>query len=153
MQLTQSERISQTEFFNNRNYAIRQFNVEPQLTWLPSATFRAVIEFQFRQSQNESGDESLNTQNITLETTYNQSAATALQMRFSYAKVDFEGNVRTPAAFAMLNGLRDGQNYLWNITLDRQLGRNLRLNFSYEGRKTGDLKMVHIGRAQVNAIF
>ncbi len=153
VQLTQSQRISQTEFFNNRNYVIRQFNVVPQLTWLPSATFRAVMELQFRQSQNESGDESLSTQNITLETTYNQSATTALQMRFSYAKVNFDGNVRTPAAFAMLNGLRSGQNYLWNITLDRQLGRNLRLNFSYEGRKTGDLKMVHIGRAQVNAIF
>ncbi|MEZ4982694.1 MAG: hypothetical protein R2769_14140 [Saprospiraceae bacterium] len=55
--------------------------------------------------------------------------------------------------YAMLDGLRNGQNYLWDFSLDRQLVKNIRLNLSYNGRKTGTGNIVHIGRAQVAAVF
>jgi len=53
----------------------------------------------------------------------------------------------------MLNGLQNGRNLLWDVTFDRQLAKNIQINLSYEGRKTGLAKVVHTGRAQVVANF
>jgi hypothetical protein len=68
-------------------------------------------------------------------------------------EVKFDGSPNSPVGFAMLNGLQRGQNFLWNLSLDRQLARNIQLRISYEGRKTGEARVVHTGRAQVAANF
>jgi hypothetical protein len=53
----------------------------------------------------------------------------------------------------MLDGLLPGQNYLWNVDLTQRLSSFLELNFQYEGRKAGTSGVVHIGRAQIRALF
>jgi hypothetical protein len=67
--------------------------------------------------------------------------------------VDFDGPANSPVGFAILNGLQDGRNFLWSLTLDQQLAKNIQLRLSYEGRKTGEANVVHTGRAQVAANF
>ena len=70
------------------------------------------------------------------------------------ADIRYTGEANTPVAFAMLEGLQDGRNLLWNITLDRQLSKSMQLNFPYEGRRTGGAnRIIHVGRAQVRAVF
>ena len=90
---------------------------------------------------------------LNVEITYNQSSKTSIRGRGSVVKIDFEGEPNSPVGFAILNGLQPGQNYLWNLTLNRQLAKNIQLNISYEGRKTGTANIVHVGRAQVAATF
>ena len=53
----------------------------------------------------------------------------------------------------MLEGLQNGQNFIWNITFDQSLSKNILLSLSYDGRKTGDSRVIHVGRAQVRANF
>lgn len=149
----QGIRSSDSEFFNQRDYNIRYTRIEPQLTWLPSQQFRAILGFEYLDSQNTLGKERTQNQDLNLELTYNRGTKTAIRLRTSYVQVKFEGDADSPVGFAILNGLRDGQNYLWNLSIDRRLGENIRLNISYEGRKTGELRTVHVGRAQVSAIF
>ena len=67
--------------------------------------------------------------------------------------IDFTGESSSPVGFALLNGLQPGRNWLWNLSATRQLGQYLQLNLSYEGRQTGMAKTVHVGRAQVTALF
>lgn len=153
LELARENRQSDSEFFDNRDYDIQQLEIKPQLTWLPNASIRALILMNIRTAENQIGIEKLTSQNISIESTFSQSATTSIQAKFSYVTVDFKGDANSPAAFNMLNGLRNGRNYLWNFTLDRQLGKNLRMSISYEGRKTGDTNIVHVGRAQVGAIF
>ena len=70
-----------------------------------------------------------------------------------YVNINFMGETNSPIGFAMLNGLQNGRNFLWNINLDRRLSKNVQLSLSYEGRKTGTARVVHVGRAQVAATF
>ena len=103
----------------------RQVNWNAELTWNPSA----------RQ----------NTQGFR--------AATSLRSKFTLADIQYSGQPNTAVAFTMLEGLQNGKNFLWNLSLDRQLSKTVQMNLQYEGRKTGDNRVVHVGRAQVRAVF
>lgn len=159
LNLAQGARFSDSQFFDNRDYNIEYWNAEPQFTYLPSQRFRTILSYKYQRDQNTIGDpnseqnEAARQHNLTVEITYNQSAATSLRLRASLVDIAFEGNPSSPVGFAILNGLQPGKNYLWNLSLDRQLSKNLRLNLSYEGRKTGEARVVHVGRAQVAAVF
>ena len=92
-------------------------------------------------------------QDLNVEMTYNQTTTTAIRAKVSYINVNFSGQPNSPVGFVMLQGLQNGQNFLWNIGLDRQLGKNIQLRLNYEGRKTGTTRVIHIGRAQLTALF
>jgi hypothetical protein len=53
----------------------------------------------------------------------------------------------------MLEGLLPGRNYVWNLTWQRTLVNNMQLNLSYDGRKSGEGKIIHTGGLQVRAFF
>jgi hypothetical protein len=55
--------------------------------------------------------------------------------------------------FDMLRGLQEGNNFIWNIGIDKTFAKLLQLSVIYDGRKVGDNSMVHSGRMQVRAIF
>lgn len=153
--LSRGNRVSDSQFFDNRDFDIAFWQLEPQFTWLPSRDFRTIVSYTFRSDRNTLEDNAAESQqhNLQVELTYNSSANMSIRARSSFINVAFEGVPSSPVGFAMLNGLQDGRNFLWNLSLDRQLSRNLRLNLSYEGRKTGEARVVHVGRAQVAAVF
>ncbi len=146
---------SESEFFEGRNYRISGPTLAPSLSWQPIQFFRANATYKWRTSREtnqEEGDQA-RFHNFSLEAIYNRSAQTTLRLRASLVNVDYQGQTNTPVGFAILNGLQRGQNYLWNCSLDQQLGKNFQLRVSYEGRKTGSADIVHVGRAQVTALF
>ncbi|MCB9275668.1 MAG: hypothetical protein H6564_16600 [Lewinellaceae bacterium] len=148
-------RASDSEFFNSKDYQIEFANITPELTFLPSRSFRTTLRYLYQADENtlEQGGEAAQRHDFSLEARYNRSAKSALQLRCSYVQAAFEGNPNSPVGFAMLNGLQRGQNFLWSLSIDRQLAKNIQLRLSYEGRKTGEARTVHTGRAQVAANF
>lgn len=144
-----------SEQFENKRYRIRSFETEPQLTVQPSNKFRTGVTWRFKKAKNELGTvgEKATTHDLKWEMAYNQSATTSIRSEFSFVNINFDGQANSPVGFAFLQGLQNGKNYLWNITLDRQVAKNIRIGISYEGRKTGEARLVHVGRAQVGAVF
>jgi hypothetical protein len=153
--LSTGNRSNELESFADRTFVIGFYKAEPQLTWLPSQKIRGILRYRFEIAENDEafGGEQSRFHDIQLEGTFNQSAATSLRTQFSYVQVQFDGEANSAVGFAFLNGLQNGNNYIWSFTLDRQLARNVRMGLSYEGRKTGLAPVVHVGRAQVAATF
>ncbi|MCB0642373.1 MAG: hypothetical protein KDC44_12070, partial [Phaeodactylibacter sp.] len=151
----QGNRSNEQENFIEQNYKIRFYTLEPGLSWQPSGNFRLQAQYEWNDQSNlvELGGETARIHNLLFEAQFNKAAESAVRSSFTFGQVQFEGQVDSPVGFAMLNNLKPGANYLWTITFDRQLARNIRLSLSYEGRKTGLAKLVHIGRAQVAATF
>jgi len=148
-------RISDSEFFDNRDFRISSFSGEPQLSWLPSRQFRLTARYKYQTDRNvlKEDGEFARRHDLSAESLFNKAGAWALRSRLSFVTVNFNGAANSPVGFAILNGLQPGRNWLWNIGLDRQLAKNLQLSFSYEGRQTGTGRMVHLGRASVGAVF
>jgi hypothetical protein len=154
LQFSEGWRLSDSEFFDNKDYRIRYYKIEPRLTFQPSKNFRVIQAYKYEQGNNKIGDiESITKHDANMEITFNQSSKTSIRSKISFVSVQYEGEVNTPVSFTMLEGLQDGLNYLWNITFDRKLSRNLLLSLSYDGRKTGEAKVVHVGRASIRATF
>ena len=136
-----------SELFENRRYRIRSLETKPQLTFQPSNNFRTAVTWRYKNSKNETGTtgENATTNDLKWEMVFNQSSATSIRSEFSLVNIAFEGEANSPVGFAFLQGLQNGKNYLWNITLDRQIAKNIRLGITYEGRKTGTANVVHVG--------
>ena len=148
-------RFQDSEIFNSRDYDITFNTISPELIWQPNTKFRSGLSYAYEKQKNnlpESG-EILQQQAINIESTLNTSSATSLTLGGSFVIANFTGQLNTPVAFTMLNGLQNGNNLLWNVSLDRRLANNLQINFGYDGRKTGNGRVVHVGRAQVRVVF
>lgn len=148
-------RSADSEAFNNKDYRLQFQKYEPQLTWQPAADFRSIFQYRYQKDQNTLEQTPIGAQqhDLSADFTYSKASKSALRGKVSWVNIDFQGMANSPTGFAILNGLQPGTNWLWNVSLDRQIAKNLQLRFSYEGRKTGESRVVNVGRVQVGAVF
>jgi hypothetical protein len=142
-----------SDAFTDRTYQTPYSIWEPRLTYIKDATFRISLSYVNRAANNSEGAESLQSQSAVLDFRYNVPGNSTIGSRFSYTQVAFEGQEDSPVGFAMLEGLQNGNNILWNINFDKRLSQVLQMTISYDGRKTGSAAIVHIGRVQMRALF
>jgi hypothetical protein len=90
---------------------------------------------------------------ITSELKWNVLNASVVNASFSLASVQYNHATNTPVAYAMLEGLQKGSNYLWSVSIERKLANNIEMSIIYDGRKTGTANIVHTGRASIRALF
>jgi hypothetical protein len=142
-----------SQAFETRDYSLPFSEGQLQVNYQSGAAFRLGLKYGLKSSRNELGIERLFSHEAGLDGRYNLVGKSSLSLETSLVLVDFTGQQSTPVAFAMLEGLQNGTNYLWTLGYDRKLSRFLQLGLNYEGRKTGTAPIAHIGRAQLRAIF
>lgn len=140
--------------FASRDYYIPYLTYEPKLTYNSAGSvFRGSATFQFTEGRNTEGGELVNSISGTLDVRYSQVGKSTVLLKFSYVQIDFSGDADSPVGYAMLDGLQNGNNMLWSVNFDRKLSQVVQLTAGYEGRKTGDNPITHIGRLQMRAVF
>ena len=151
LEFAQQQREADSEFFNKKDYQLQGFTLKPSLSYQPGQDYRIALAYNYLAESNQlpNTSEKLSRNEIQLEGNYQQ----WLRMSLAYIKIDLEGDPRSPVGFVLLNGLQTGRNWVWNAALTRQLGQYLQMTLTYEGRQTGEAKAVHVGRAQVTALF
>ncbi|HLF44818.1 MAG TPA: hypothetical protein VI548_00225 [Chitinophagaceae bacterium] len=144
-----------TPGFANRNYELDVFTMEPKIVFIQGTKFRLVSGYKLDNKKNQPvyGGEKSVSNSINIETKYNVLQNSSVTGRFTYNNIDYKFPVNTTVSYIMLDGLLPGSNFLWSIDLTKRLMNNLELNFVYEGRKPGEARTVHIGRASVRALF
>lgn len=142
------------ELFADRDHRIQYYNIGTEISFRPSTAFRIKTSYQnSHRNQLINLNEEANTNNFALELNQRSSNKSSLDMRLSYVDIAYAGDPNTPLEYDILDGLKDGGNVLWNALYTRRLNGVLDLSVSYEGRKTGSVKAIHVGRAQVKATF
>lgn len=153
--ITKGEKENETENFEAKNYRIQFLKMEPNITWQIKSFLRLSLGYNYQISHNvyEGGGETAVFNNSSLEFTYNKTNASAVRLSFTLADIRFDGLANSATEFAMLDGLKNGKNYLWSLSIDRKMANNIILSLGYDGRKTGTASVVHLGRASVRASF
>lgn len=151
--------LSSNPKFGNRNYNIKQYSAEPRISFTKGSNFRILLGYKFTNKDNQEGDlEKTVIHSLNTELKYNILQSTSIQTKFTYSSINFSSlsgtpNTNSPAAYLMLDGLLPGKNFLWTMDITKRLANNLELNIQYEGRKPGESRIVHIGRASIRAIL
>lgn len=142
-----------SEAFPDRNYLLPFYTISPRVSFLNGAVFKISGWYAYGRSRNTEGAETLTSHEFTTDMRYNVVTKSTITAKVSYIFADFSGSADSPVGYAMLNGLQDGANIIWDISLDKRLSNVLQMTLSYEGRKTGDMPIVHVGRVEIRAIF
>lgn len=144
-----------TPSFANQNYVIKEYSAQPQLTYTSGTKYRIQTSYSFDGKNNapQYGGEKTIANSLNIEGKYNTVSNTSLTAKFTFSNINFTGTPNTTVSYIMLDALLPGKNYLWNISLTKRLMNNLELNFEYEGRKPGEARTIHIGRASLRALL
>ena len=144
-----------SELFTSRNYRISYIESESRVTYQPSTAFRLSLSYKHIRKTNPSTllKQMAVFNDVGLELKFNQLGKGSIISKFNFIGITYNDNQNTPVAFEMLNALKQGNNFTWNINYQQNLTGNLQVSITYDGRKSPGNKIIHIGGAQVRAFF
>ena len=151
------DRVSASDFLENRNYTIKQRSFGPEFAWQPSPFFRITGIYSFTKKENIENmefEEKAKIYQIGMDVRYAKAIQTTLTGNLKFIKINYNGKVNSPVGYEMLQALTEGTNFTWTLNWLQKIGTGLQLNVVYEGRNSEGLdRIVHVGRMQVSALF
>lgn len=148
---------NESGFLTTRNYKIEAYDLEQKLSYQPNTAFRISVLYKHNKKQNIilEGFQKAELNDLGLEFKFNQVEKGSLTGKADFINITYNDalNQNTPVAYEMLNALKTGYNYTWELSYQRNLSNNIQVSINYSGRKSPDSKIVNIGGAQVRAFF
>ncbi|MFC5625833.1 hypothetical protein [Algoriphagus winogradskyi] len=150
-------RLSASDFLENRNYNISQNQIGPEFSWQPTPYFRTTATYSFTgkvNTENIEFEEKAQLHQVGLDLRFARAVKTTLTGNLKLIQIDYNGVANSPVGYEMLQALTPGTNVTWNVNWLQKIGEGLQLNLVYEGRNSQGLdRIVHVGRMQVSALF
>ncbi|MBD2768163.1 hypothetical protein IC235_09695 [Hymenobacter sp. BT664] len=156
---TRDIRESNSSYLLTRNYRLLIYAVQPEISYQPTPSLRLTGTYlhTFKQNTLDGPEAELNPGNfdeLGLETRLSQVNKRTVTAGTRYTRVQFDGtNPNSVVAIEILNALRPGSNFTWNLNVEQRLSNGLNITLAYDGRKANGLNTVHTGRMQVAVLF
>jgi hypothetical protein len=146
---------NRNDFFENRNYKYNARIIHPEIFYQTEKGIRVGTYVKYTEALNapEYGNDQAFIREFGLDFRYFIINRGNIDAKIATHQINFNGNVNSPLAFDVLNGLSNGSNLTWNVSFGGKAKGNIQINLSYEGRKTQVFKTIHIGRAEARYIF
>ncbi|MDX9704414.1 MAG: hypothetical protein RBT46_01735 [Weeksellaceae bacterium] len=144
---------SHSDLFESRRFIVEAWRVKPQISYQIETKFSASLNFTYQRKTNISGNESLKQSDFGAEIQWNDGSKSSLLGNFNFIKNNFSGNAQSVVGNQMMEGLKPGNNLVWQLIFQRQLNSFLSININYDGRKTEENKAIHSGNIQIQARF
>jgi hypothetical protein len=145
-----------SDFLENRNYLISGWQLKPEIAYQPSQAFRLTTTYIHHQKSNifaENSTEKAQVNEFSTEIRWAEAVKRTLTSRFRLIHIDFVGEANSPVGYEMLEALQRGVNLTWSINWQQRLSNGLQLTVIYDGRKSENQAVAHVGRVQMTALF
>lgn len=140
--------------FESRNYLLKNYDIEPKVSFLPGLNASIDLFYRFSEKKNQIGDKELLEQHkLGLAFTYSNRQKHSIYGEINYIDNSFTGNALSPVGYQMLEALQPGTNFTWTTRIQKKITDYLDLNFDYQGRKSEDSRVIHTGSVQLKAYF
>jgi len=154
MQTNFEKNSSTSDNFSSKNFVLDLFLVNPKLSYLLDDNKRFDLYYQYFDKENLIQNfESLEQHKWGISAVFTQNQKAAFTFEANYFSNNFNGNINTPVAYQMMEGLQPGSNFTWSIVAQKRLTKYLDLNLNYFGRKSDLARAVHTGTVQLKAYF
>lgn len=146
---------SEADYTSGRNYSLDYFFIQPSFIYQPTTTFRVTLDGRYSDKKNGIlfGGERALIQEIGSTFKFNQAEKGSLQGGIKLVQINYNGNQNSALGFEMLEALKPGINYTWNVGYQRSVSKNLQISIQYNGRKSENARMIHSGGMEVRAFF
>ena len=151
----QGDKESSADYTSGRNFRLAYYFVEPSFIYQPNTVFRITLDGRASEKKNDAnlGGERSTVYELGTTFKFNQAQKGSLQGGVKMVNITYTGIQNSTLGFEMLEGLRPGQNYTWNLGYQRSISKNLQLSIQYNGRKSENTKFIHSGGMEVRAFF
>ncbi len=152
IQLINGKRAYYSQILKTRNYNYTFYSAEPQL--------------QFTSKNNNLGaaligkyylatTDTLTSKNLEagFELRLSKAAKGSFTGNFRLVNINFNGDAASPLGYELMKGLLPGKNYTWNVVYQQRISSNIQMDLSYDGRKSENSPIIHIGRVMVRYLF
>ncbi len=146
------KKLVEADYTTGRNYDIDYLMVKPSFIIQPSTSFRFSLDTRYSEKINVEG-ESAYVGELGFKLKYNQASKGSFQSAFNYLSITYAGDQNSALGFEMLESLKPGNNFTWNIGYQRSVSKNLQISVQYNGRKSETNKTIHSGGMEVRAFF
>ncbi|MET4074983.1 hypothetical protein [Hymenobacter sp. UYCo722] len=161
-------REATSSYLASRNYRLLIYTVQPEISYQPTPALRLTGTYAHTQKQNTLATLPTRPTPTPAETTPGIFDDLGLEARLSqvskrtvsaathYTRVQFDvepAALNSVVAIEILNALRPGSNFTWNLNVEQRLSNGLNITLAYDGRKASGLNTVHTGRMQVAVLF
>ena len=153
--VSNGQKKNDSELFTNRNFNLRIQEIEPKLSIQPNSKFRMSMLFNYREKVNapDLGGEKSVTGTLGAELRYNIASRGSFRANFNYIDNSLTMTDNASLQYELLEGLQDGTNITWEVNFQRNISQHMQLSINYNGRKSENTPIVHVGGVQVRAFF
>ena len=149
------DKKNSSDFFSTQDFHIVSNESEPKLSYQPTASFRTTVSYKYSLKKNiegEIGERSLSNK-FGVEFRYSTVKAGSFTAKINYIAINFNADENSTIAYDMLEGLHNGRNATWDLSVQRNLSNSMQLSLNYDGRKSEGSNVVHTGGVQFRAFF
>ncbi len=145
----------ESQFFSNNDFDYQFIELEPNLQLLFKKLYRIELLTKYFTAVNEVslGGETSESFEIGGVFKYAKASKGTFDAGASFIRVNFDGSTSTNLGYELLRGLQDGNNATWKLGYQRTLANNIQVVVSYDGRKSEDAPIIHIGRLVARYLF
>ena len=139
----------------NRNFNISEIETINKFSFQPNTLFRLSINARYCEKKNavELGNENSYISDFGLELRRSKRDRALINAEINLVNIDYNGVSNSAIGFEMLEGLQDGKNVTWKLSLQKNMSNNVQLSINYNGRKSENNKTIHTGGMQLRAFF
>lgn len=151
----QGAKSSFVDYTIGRNYQYNYQQWQQSFIYQGSTTMRYALIARLSKKQNDLtyGGESCLLRELGLNWKQNQTEKGSFQGELKWIQLDYSGLSQSAIGYELLESLKPGRNYTWNISYQRTLAKNLQMTIQYGGRSTENSRIIHNGSMELRAYF
>ena len=150
---TFGEKENISDFFSSKNYQYKYQNFSESVMIKTNKKSSFSLDYSFK-SKNVSEEEiDLTLREIGVELDREISEKSNFQSHGKYVNIEYSGSDNSILNYELMEGLSNGNNLVWGINYNNKLKNNLQINLQYNGRKSENSEIKHIGNMGITAYF
>ena len=148
-------KIADADYTSGRNYYLNYYFVKPSFIFQPTTTFRISLDARYSNKLNspQFGGDIAKVKELGSSFKYNRAEKGSFNGTFTAVNIKYSGVQNSPLGFEMLEALKPGLNFTWNLGYQHSVSKTVQISFQYNGRKSENSKMIHSGGMEVRAFF
>lgn len=140
---------------DDRTFHYNSQGINPSLTSFIGNKVRLTAQYEYdvRQNMPFHGNERAVIHSAGIDGRFSFSKLGSIQFGTTLSKINFDGDENSGIGVAMLDALKIGNNFLWNLQWNTKVSKGIELSLQYDGRKPGNTRTIHTASMSLRALL